>query len=233
MAVFLLVFRPFGLIWNDWSDPVFWLILGLAPFNAAMVVGLDALMSRLQSRWAILSNQYVSLLITVSFIVLGNVLYQLILQDNFQWARVLTITWRVFLIALFPTLFVLLIHRQRRGALPTESEETVFRFQDESNRESVSVSSDDLLFISADRNYILIHTRSTNKPYLLRSSLKTIEMQLKDSPVIRCHRSYLVHTKQVIHCRRLSRSLQLTLKDSTSVIPVSVSYIQAVEDRLS
>lgn len=234
VAAFLLIFRPFGLIWNGWLDPVFWLILGLAPFNAALVLGLDSLFGRLQTSWTILNNPYANLLATVSIIVIGNVFYQIILQDDFQWARVFTITWRVFLIALFPTLFALLFYRQQRATTPLlqENSDPVFSFQDENNRESFSVSSNDLLFISADRNYVLIHTKLSEQPHLLRSSLKTIEEQLIDSTVIRCHRSYLVNTKQVIHRRRLSRSLQLTLKDTKAIVPVSASYMEAVERKL-
>ncbi len=233
VAVFLLVFRPFGLIWNGWSDPVFWLILCLAPYNAMLVLGLDVVFSRLKNRWTLLDNNYVSLLATVCIIVAGNVLYQIILQDDFQWAKILTITWRVFLIALFPTLFVLLFYRQQRNTPTTEeTQDPVFRFQDENNRESFSVTSNDLLFISADRNYVLIHTRLSEQPHLLRSSLKTIEEQLIGTTVVRCHRSYLVNTRQVIHRRRLSRSLQLSLKNSRSIVPVSASYIEEVEKRL-
>ncbi|MFK7847587.1 MAG: LytTR family DNA-binding domain-containing protein [Rhodothermales bacterium] len=232
VAAFLLVFRPFGLIWQGWLDPVFWLILGLAPFNAALVLTLDVLFERLAKHLPLLNNPSVGLLTTVCIVVAGNVFYQIALQDEFQWASILTVTWRVFLIALFPTLFVLLFYHRRRTTKTEENPDPIFRFQDENDRESFSVAANDLLFISADRNYILIHTRLEEKPHLLRSSLKTIEAQLVGSTVIRCHRSYMVNLRQVVHRRRLSRSLQLSLKNSTSIVPVSASYIEEVERRL-
>ncbi len=231
VTMFLLVFRPFGLVWSSWSDPVFWFILGLAPFNTLLILALDALMALLQKRWMLLRRPYLNLVLTVTLVILGNVLYQVALQDGLPLSRVLAITGHVALIAFFPTLFIVLYFHRNKQHVPQQDQTTpkLFTLSDENNRETLSIPCPDLLYINSDRNYVLVHTRSAAQPYLLRISLKALEKQLAGTAVVRCHRSYLVNTGEIVHHRKLARRSKLSLRNSTVTIPVSGSYIEHIE----
>lgn len=236
VSAFLLVFRPFELTWNGWRDPVFWLILGLAPLNAFMILGIDKLFIHLRGRASFWNNRYTSLVITLSLIITGNVLYQAVLQSNFNVVYLLSMVWRVALIALFPTVFIVLYYWRRTAPEPEKrvaSRPIVFNLHDENEREALSIPADDLLYIKSDRNYVLVYTRAADQPHLLRTTLKAVEAQLKDTSVIRCHRSHLVNVQQVIHRRRLSRSLELSLRDTKEKLTVSASYIENIELHLN
>lgn len=232
VTVFLLLFRPFGLDYTGWQDPIFWFLLGFAPFNAAMIIGLDLLLRHAAGRWQILSNRHLSLGITVGIIILGNAFYQIIPQEHVNWQEFPSVIWQVALIALFPTLFILLYYRSPNVAPVPDTIETL-TFQDDSKREMLSLSLASLLYVTAERNYVLIYNTDTAQPMLLRTSLKTLAEHLANTPVVRCHRSYLVNTQQIVHRKKLARSMELSLKDTAHTIPVSASYISAIEEALA
>ena len=237
VAAFLLVFRPFGMQWHGWQDPAFWFVLGLAPFNTGLILLLDVVFTRLQQRWRWLQHWYGNLLATVALIVIGNVAYQAVLQEGLGGAELLAFTWHVALIALFPTAFIVLYFRQRRrtddGPASIAGAKAVFTLGDETHRETLVVPADDLLFIVSDRNYALVHTRTSERPHLLRTSLKALEVQLAETSVVRCHRSYLVNTTQVVHRRRHARGLHLTLRGTETTVPVSASFLETIEAYLA
>ena len=232
VAVFLLLFRPFGLEYGGWHDPVFWYILGFAPFNAALIISIDVLIRKAITRWPIISNLPPRLAITLSIIILGNSLYQILPQQHFNWQEFPSVLWQVALIALLPTLFILVYYR-KQSPTTTPTPDQILTFQDDSKRETLTVPLNTLLYITAERNYVLIYTTTAEQPLLLRTSLKTLAGQLIDTPVIRCHRSFLVNTQQILHRKKLARSMELSLSHTSETVPVSASYIPAIEQALS
>jgi len=236
VGAFLLIFRPFGLIINGYSDPAFWLLLGIIPLNVILVIILDWVIKRLTQYWTWLTNKFASVSATVSVIIAGNVAYQAAFQDLKSWTDLLEIVWQVALIAAFPTLFVLLYYRKQPAQPESRSPEATQHplvLHDEGQRETLTLLVDDILYIESDRNYALIHTRISPKPHLLRSSLKALEHQIQGTSIIRCHRSYLVNTAQIIHRRRTARKVQLTLRDCDTSIPVSMQFVENIEGALS
>ncbi|MEM8488197.1 MAG: LytTR family DNA-binding domain-containing protein [Bacteroidota bacterium] len=232
VAVFLLLFRPFGLEHGGWRDPVFWFILGFAPFNAALVLSIDVLLRRAIKQWPSLSKLQIRLAITLSIIILSNALYHTVAQQYFDWQEFLSLLWQVALIALFPTLFILVYYRKRDQA-PAPASNQLLTFHDDSNRETLTVPLNTLLYVTAERNYVLIYTTSNEQPLLLRTSLKTLAGQLTNTPVIRCHRSFLVNTQQILHRKKLARSMDLSLRHTSETVPVSASYMPAIEQALN
>ncbi len=232
VAVFLLLFRPFGLEYGGWKDPVLWYILGFAPFNAVLVIMLDVLIRKAITRWPIIANLPLRLAITLSIIILGNGLYQILPQQHFNWQDFPSVLWQVALIALFPTLFILVYYRKRNPTAEPASNQ-ILTFQDDSNRETLTVPLNTLLYVTAERNYVLIYTTTAEHPLLLRTSLKTLAGQLTGTPVVRCHRSFLVNTQQILHRKKLARSMELSLSHTSETVPVSASYIPAIEQALS
>jgi hypothetical protein len=104
-------------------------------------------------------------------------------------------------------------------------------FKDEKGIMRISVKTSDLLYLQAADNYVTIVYTSQQKQakYMLRSSLKLIESDLKGSPLIRCHRSYMVNFSKVKIIRRESDGLRLELEAPSFIeIPVSKTYMEEV-----
>ncbi len=104
-------------------------------------------------------------------------------------------------------------------------------FRDEKGVMRISVKTADLLYLQAADNYVTIvyTTQQKQAKYMLRSSLKLIESELKGSPLIRCHRSYMVNFEKVKIIRRESDGLRLELEAPNLLeIPVSKTYMEEV-----
>ncbi|MBN2522804.1 MAG: LytTR family transcriptional regulator DNA-binding domain-containing protein [Bacteroidales bacterium] len=104
-------------------------------------------------------------------------------------------------------------------------------FRDEKGTMRLSIKLADLLFLQASDNYVTIFYDHQEKQakYLLRSSLKIIQEELKHLPLIRCHRSYMVNFEKVKIIRREKDGLKLELETPVPTeIPVSKTYVEEV-----
>jgi DNA-binding LytR/AlgR family response regulator len=103
--------------------------------------------------------------------------------------------------------------------------------------QQVSLNLQDILFIGSDDNYVDIHfeTSGNRNKIMLRSSLKNVESQIVNplSPIIRCHRSYLINSEHFEIVNSSSRSMTIGLKNYDHQIPVSRQYIPSIKTRLT
>jgi hypothetical protein len=92
----------------------------------------------------------------------------------------------------------------------------------------------DLLFIEADDNYATLHWRSDKglEKKMLRVNLKSIETQLNNAYIIRCHRSYIVNINAITHVRGNANGYKLDLRHTDVTIPVSRSKGKEVVDKI-
>ena len=107
-------------------------------------------------------------------------------------------------------------------------------FYDENGIFRISINKNDLLFIEACDNYVAIHYSSNNsiKKYLLRNRLKTLENELLNRSIVRCHRTYLVNLAKAKVIRKESDGLYIELDTkNTKEIPVSKSYEKKVSEK--
>lgn len=105
-----------------------------------------------------------------------------------------------------------------------------------SKNESLSVSLDNLVYINSSDNYIEVvynengHFAKT----LLRNSLKSVQDDLKELECIyRCHKSYIVNLKKVIHISGNAQGYKLHLKGSSEQIPVSRNCIGTLRQKFT
>jgi len=100
-------------------------------------------------------------------------------------------------------------------------------FDDENGDTRLTLLLNDLLYLEASENYVIIHYLNHNKPerMLLRNSMKRMEEQLSDFPVIRCHRSYMVNLPQVRLAKKTKTGMIIELTTSMPIrLPVSETY---------
>ncbi len=82
----------------------------------------------------------------------------------------------------------------------------------------VKIMFNDIIWIEGLRDYIKIHLKSTNKPPVVRMSMKTIEEQLPAAKFLRIHKSYVVSIESITAIRKNS----VFLNDTE--LPVGETY---------
>jgi hypothetical protein len=124
----------------------------------------------------------------------------------------------------------------------TESEPMSIRrnliaFPDEKGELKISIDQENLLYVDSADNYATIHYLNKSKlsHYLIRNSLKWIEENLtNETPLVRCHRSFIVNLDKVKVLRKTKDGIFLEMDAlNTPDIPVSKTYYQRVMDKFS
>ena len=110
-------------------------------------------------------------------------------------------------------------------------------FPDEKGELKISVVLENLLYVDSSENYATIHYLNKSKlsHFLIRNSLKWMEENLtSESPLVRCHRSFIVNLDKVKVLRKTKDGIFLELDtDNTPDIPVSKTYYERVMTKFS
>ncbi len=124
---------------------------------------------------------------------------------------------------------------ERLEKLSSREEEThsskMIPFYDEKGTLRFSVVFDDLLYLEAADNYITIYYSDKQKTskFMVRNTLKNIEIQLDNPALMRCHRSYLINFNKVKVIKREKEGIFLLLDAEEEIrLPVSKTYISSV-----
>lgn len=249
--LFINIYKPFGSkSWYDVSDFKFFLFSAPIILTGVLVVVISRIIMYYHSRKNEVS--YVKYFLWVFFEILFMSLFYTIftLSIDANLGRDIIATFKS---AMVNTALVLLLpyitlwfyfgweeSKKKLETIEKESEEELdsipenILFTDDKGTLRLSVRYQDLLYIESDDNYVTIHYVTGNqvKKFLLRNTLKKIEEELSDTPVTRCHRSYLVNFSRVKVMRRERDNIFLEL-DATGVddLPVSKSYREKVAER--
>ena len=110
-------------------------------------------------------------------------------------------------------------------------------FPDEKGEFKISLDLEHLLYVDSSENYATIHYMNKSKlsHFLIRNSLKWMDENLtKETPLVRCHRSYIVNLDKVKVLRKTKDGIFLEMDAvNTPDIPVSKTYYQHVMDKFS
>ena len=121
---------------------------------------------------------------------------------------------------------------KRAAGAPAVDEKTLIRFQDDMKRIKLIVSSEAVLYIRAEENYVhIVHLDNGKvKDYALRSSMRALEDMLARHGLVRCHRSFFVNAQHVELVRKDAAGYALAQLDQKGLdaIPVSKRYYQAL-----
>lgn len=112
---------------------------------------------------------------------------------------------------------------------PREME--MVHLSDNSGNLKLSVRLDNLYYIESQDNYIKVFYLNNNilKNYMLRCKLQTIEESFAGSPLIRCHRSYIVNSKKIRAVRR-EKNITLIDLDHPDISPIPVTRKHALPE---
>lgn len=107
----------------------------------------------------------------------------------------------------------------------------MIHLRDEKGVLRMSLQHSDLLWVQASDNYVTVCYQAQGKlnRFMLRNTLRTLEEELKEEAIIRCHRSWLVNIGKVKLIRREKEGLLLELESTpASSVPVSRTYMHDV-----
>ncbi|MGB1318061.1 MAG: response regulator [Flavobacteriales bacterium] len=95
-----------------------------------------------------------------------------------------------------------------------------------SNSRLVKVKTQEIFFVEALKDYVIIQTRDTK--YTVHSTMKDMLAKLASSDFLRVHRSYIVRVDKIVAIEQNS----LVIEDDKKIIPVGGSYRDELHSRL-
>lgn len=119
------------------------------------------------------------------------------------------------------------LRRQAHANAVDSEQDHLVHFYDTKGDLKFSILGKSIYFIAAQDNYVQIFydDNSKMKNCLLRSSIQSVEKTLDGTPLVRCHRSYIVNLDHVQEFLKGRGNSTLVLDDpETKAIPVSKTY---------
>lgn len=131
-----------------------------------------------------------------------------------------------------------LLNERLTKAMPAEiPKKGLIGFTDEKGELKISIMLDNLIYIDSADNYATIHYINKERiaNFLIRNSLKWMEENLtKETPLVRCHRSFIINLDKVKVLRKTKSGIFLELDTPNAPdIPVSKTYYDRVMEKFS
>ena len=244
--VFINIYAPFGVEnWVKLTKLQLFFSSSLVILTGVLVIAISRLIMYQASRRKTLNYFRYGIWIGWEIISMGMVyaiLQALILKDKRDFTLIfkstLTTTLLVLLIPYTITwLYFSWMEKNRKleklegSPVPKSSIPLMLAFNDEKGELRFSLKTQDLLYLEAADNYVVIHYSDHSKRarYLIRNSLKNMEAGLRGCGVIRCHRSYMVNFERVKIIKKERDGLVIELDVAERhAIPVSKTYVDQV-----
>lgn len=237
--VFINIYRPFGAA--EWYDVAWWLfslVSGLLVFAGMLIILVSRMLMFWIKRMRPVTAVYYVFMIAGEILFMGilyAVLERVVLGDVRRFGALLYIAIQnASLILLIPYSISLLFFAWQEKKMSLDDLIRQIRrkayfipFSDENSVLRITLKSDDLIYLEASDNYVVIYYQAGEKvkSYLIRNTLKRLESQLEGFSLVRCHRSYMVNASHVKMMKREKGVFSLLMNDAGNIcIPVSRSY---------
>jgi hypothetical protein len=129
-----------------------------------------------------------------------------------------------------------IIHQTKLSQLKIKADQSTFEtglinFSDEKGIIRFSVSLEQMLYLESADNYVILFYKTGNKPakQILRNSMKNIEGLLVNSPMKRCHRSFMVNLNQIEFVDYEKTTCRIKLSGVENLIPVSRKFYPEIK----
>lgn len=114
-----------------------------------------------------------------------------------------------------------------RNVVNKQMEKNVIKFKDEKDEVRFTIASEKVVYIESSNNYCIIKYLNNNKisDFILRTSLKKLSEDLNDTPLQRCHRSYMINFEHIASLRKDNGEISLEFDmPNIKEIPVSKAH---------
>lgn len=236
VSLFLYIFEPFGFGQNINNSLYYAIIYGLITFLSGLVYDF-VIRSMLKlkpnnnkftfGKWIIIT---MGLILTIGIFNFVFTVYEFRLPVGQIWSMLYT----TFVIGIFPLIFIgtisLLTSEKKNEKIANQINESnpLIKNQVSDKAKSIyGIPTDTILYIESLQNYINIHfiEKNTVSKTTERSTLKSCEELLRNTPFTKCHRSYIVNRDRIQKVTGNAQGLLLELNHSDIKIPVSRTYI--------
>ncbi len=237
--LFLLIFQPFGI--SDSTENKFWVCLGfgmttfIAMLIYVLLFNLITYFINSRKQWTFWKWILYNLGIMV-FISLANFLYaRLWFFGDIKWSLFPQMMYSTLMIGIMPitALGAISINRKEKkyqhiSSVINKNKTEQPQPQAKTSNSIFGVSVNQILFVEALQNYVNIAFIDSNGKFSKiteRATLKKVIETLKGSPIVKCHRSYLVNKNKIISTSGNAQGLLLTVKNCLEEVPVSRSFV--------
>lgn len=240
-SLFILLYQPFGIenATGEWFVDMIIISLGVLFILSVLFMEwlIPSIFPKPFRNWT-LGKALLWYALVILFIGAMQFLYKSFWSNfqEFTWSDFLGVLARTLGIGITVSFFVTGIWQyfnRRRLSLISSAE--TYTVTSQSGKE-ISLNLKDILYISSDDNYVDIHYESEGErnKLVFRSSLKNVEKQIVNplSPILRCHRRYLINSEHFEIDNPSNRNMTIKLKIHGDSIPVSGQYTTAVKARL-
>lgn len=243
--VFINIYKPFSSSsWYAVSEFKFFVFSSLIILTGVLVVVISRIiMYYWGKKHTITISAYAAwIVLEIFFMSLFYTIYTLVLNPEREYLSAFkesAINTSLVLLLPYSVLHLYFSYKEkeRQLLLLKESQaevagrQNVFSFYDEKHELRLSVKRSNLLYMESADNYVCIWylNKGALTKFMLRNSLKTLEENLADTNVLRCHRSYMVNFDQVKVIRREKDGVYLELGiENVPDIPISKTYSEKV-----
>ncbi|MFA9392028.1 MAG: LytR/AlgR family response regulator transcription factor [Prolixibacteraceae bacterium] len=247
--IFINIYRPFG--YNNWYKIKDWQLLMASAL--VVIAGMIVIMVSRLILFRLKKSHEITIALYIWFIVaeiffLGlfyTTLEIVVLKDNRSaWSLLFNAVQNTALILLIPYTLSFLFFAWSDIKKKLEHVVVQFRdpseifipFNDEKGSLKITIKSINVLFLESNDNYVNIHYNDNGKRkiYMIRSSLKQFETELKDYSICRTHRKYSVNIKNIKMLKKERKGFEVIINTANEDhIPVSKSYEQQIIQLLS
>lgn len=233
VALFLLIFQPFGLFSLKHSYKTLIIIgFGFVTTGTLLLTYLvhDYWLNR---KISTVGQHLFSLFFRTFLIGIFNVIYAMgIGLIELSLNSILWFLWITFAVGIFPVIGFI-AYDYLKNLFPFKSKKEYIQLVSENKKERIKVDISELLFIRSSDNYCeILCSKKQIKKALIRGSLKDFEAQINHPNVIRTHRSYIVNISNVVDYSGNSQGMNLYYKDNDVKALVSRRYVNRVKELL-
>ena len=246
--VFVNLYKPFSSDrWIDISSTQYFLYSCVIVFIGIAVIAVSRYLMNLFVRRFSLNNIEYGIWVILELVILSGfyTLYVLWMRSDLQFWSIedAVIAFRdininTFLVVFFPYLISWLYFAyddknkrirelEKRGVV--RNGPSVLHFNDDKGGQRLSVAFEAVVYLESADNYIEINYLLQGKmeKFMLRNSMKRTELELTETAIQRCHRSYMVNFEHVtsLHKEGDDFFVEMDVPD-TKRIPVSKTYVQ-------
>jgi len=215
-----------------------------------------------KEKWWTTGKELINVSVTFFAVACFNYIFSLIFYKPESFTTIeylsagLNILLNTILVGLIPFFFWVLYNQNRLMKKHVEKAEALSRklqnkqqskivsnlqsnhllFQSSNQKETLNLPKDDFIFAKAEGNYVNIfyEAKGKMKKKLLRTTMKSIEIQTRNSPsLIRCHKSYTVNLDKVSEISGNAQGYTLHFNQYETEIPVSRNKISDLQEKVS
>lgn len=253
VALFLLVFQPFGL--SNMGGFLFKVCLIYGSITTAAIIILNIVIAPLfpnyfdEQKWNT-GREIVWTIINILSIGLANAIYTSYLSDSSMSIKyILIFELYTFMVSVLPITFIIIYQESKSSRRYIELSQDINHkltahtnpistiiIDSQNQNEELMINSSDLLFIKAADNYIEVYylERGEVRNSMLRNTLKSVEeIFTENENIIRCHKSYLVNLQYVNNVSGNAQGYKLHFRFTDIPIPVSRKLNDFVKEKLT